>query len=194
MVREIASLGSVDLVTRAGAGGRFHRRLSESLAGAAAAAADPPTLTAGKLQKRVREALARLQSGLVAEDDDRVDAAFVALHEAATATVKAGPARGDVAQLEERVRKARRGGGSSPRRRPRRRSGPGRRAACCARRMYRGRSLGCGSTNSRAATARPRCGPRSTAGSRSVATSSPSSGSPPASTRSRVRAGASPRS
>lgn len=114
VVREITSLGSVDLVTRAGAGGRFIRQLSESLAGARASVGAAPELSAGKLQARVRKALVRLEEGLADEDDQRVRKAFVALQEAASATVKRPtpkptPRRaksGEVAKLKAEVRKA----------------------------------------------------------------------------------------
>lgn len=50
-IREIGPLESADLVTRAGAGGEFHRRLSESLAGARrAAVTDNATLTPKQLR------------------------------------------------------------------------------------------------------------------------------------------------
>lgn len=88
VVREIAHLGSVDLVTRAGAGGQFIGRLRESMAGATASAGDPPKLTAKALQKRVRRGLRRLESGLQAEDVETVTEALVVLQEAAGASVK----------------------------------------------------------------------------------------------------------
>jgi len=109
LVREITHLGSADIVTRAGAGGMFHRKLSESLAGARASVGDAPVLSARKLQERVRDALSRLESGLAAEDEQRVRGAFVALSEAATATVKRPSSQGakaEVKALETKVRKA----------------------------------------------------------------------------------------
>lgn len=87
IVREITHLGSAAIVTRAGAGGQFHRRLSESLAGVR----ERPVameLTAKKLQKRVREALEQLGDALAREDDDLAERALAALHEASAATVQ----------------------------------------------------------------------------------------------------------
>lgn len=109
LVRRITHLGSVDLVTRAGAGGRFHRRLSESLAGARASVIDAPELSARQVQERLRGALGTLEDGLAAQDEATVAEAFVALHEAARATVK--PPKADAAKLQEakdRARKAER--------------------------------------------------------------------------------------
>lgn len=110
VVREIMHLGSADIVTRPGAGGMFHRRLQESLAGARASVANPPQLSGRKLQKRVREALQRLESGLAAEDEHGVRRAFVVLQEAATATVKPEPSPrrqkgGAVAKAKAQARK-----------------------------------------------------------------------------------------
>ncbi len=111
LIREITSLGSADLVTRAGAGGMFHRRLSESLAGARASVSDSPApITAGKLQKRVREALGQLEAGLAEENDGQVRDAFVALQEAAQARIRK-PATGSTAEVEKlevKLRKAQR--------------------------------------------------------------------------------------
>lgn len=62
MVREFAHLGSADLVTRAGAGGQFHRRLQEAWRDAWADVGDPPELPVGlrEAAHRADEAEARL--------------------------------------------------------------------------------------------------------------------------------------
>lgn len=87
VVREITHLGSADIVTRAGAGGQFHRRLSESLTGMRATPAPRLGLSPGKLQKRLREALGQLADALALEDDEAAEKALRRLHEAAEATV-----------------------------------------------------------------------------------------------------------
>jgi hypothetical protein len=68
MVREIAALPSADLVTRAGAGGQFHRRLSESIRGAGTLPIGRRELTPAKLQKFVRRTGKRLQEALLRGD------------------------------------------------------------------------------------------------------------------------------
>ncbi len=115
LVREIAQLGSVDLVTRAGAGGQFIRRLTESLAGAAAVSAE--ALDARGMRKRVRKALKRLEEATDG-DTDKLSEVVVLLREVSQAKVakptklrEAAPppsAPGDAERekLESRARKA----------------------------------------------------------------------------------------
>ena len=94
VVREITVLGSADLVTSAGAGGRFHRRLAESLAGSVSPIGDTMELTACKLQKRVAKAEARLEEALLAEDAAGVARQLSKLREVASAKVRVKAVRG----------------------------------------------------------------------------------------------------
>lgn len=100
MVREVTHLGSADIVTRAGAGGMFHRRLQEAWR------THTPALQAGhiaskevrmkpaKLQEKVKAALADLEkaAGLTDEHGDEADRlvtnGMATLREAATARLK----------------------------------------------------------------------------------------------------------
>jgi hypothetical protein len=90
-IRRISHLGSADLVTRAGAGGRFHRRLSEAMR--QARKADPSerrSVTPRKLQRGVRKHLRRLERGLRDSDERKAQDAIAQLYELAGAKVKRG--------------------------------------------------------------------------------------------------------
>lgn len=97
LVREVISLSSADLVTRAGAGGEFIRQLQESWRQIAPAdrpgASKEETMKAVKLQEKIKSAAQTLDkaAGLTDGDeqgDELVKQALAELHEAASATVE----------------------------------------------------------------------------------------------------------
>ena len=88
VVREISHLGSVDLVTAAGAGGRFVRKLSESVAEIRRVTTDTPIpMSAAQLQTHVRESVSELLDGLEREDADAVRLSTLRLSRAAHASL-----------------------------------------------------------------------------------------------------------
>lgn len=123
LVREITALGSADLVTRTATGGRFHRKLSESLRDARAAEAARLELNGREMRQRVRKAVRRLEEAAESGDADAVAKAVRRLQEVASCKL-AKPAkrsrvkvrevqvpvevedRAKVEQLEARTRKA----------------------------------------------------------------------------------------
>ena len=76
MVREVTHLGSADIVTRAGAGGQFHRRLQEAWRNTTPAEQRPgdtsqeEQMKAAKLQEKVQAAVAKLREASEIKDDE----------------------------------------------------------------------------------------------------------------------------
>jgi hypothetical protein len=105
MVREVTHLGSADIVTKAGAGGQFHRRLQEAWRDVASG---DLVLSAEQVRERGLGALGALVGAIEAEDDERVVSSVRDLREALTASVPK-PARrrakGDD-KLRERLHRA----------------------------------------------------------------------------------------
>jgi hypothetical protein len=98
MVREVTHLGSADIVTRAGAGGQFHRRLQEAWRNTIPAQARPghtsqeDQMKASKLQEKIKGAVKTLDDASKLKDDDEagqklVDEALSVLRECASAEV-----------------------------------------------------------------------------------------------------------
>lgn len=106
VVREVAHIGSADIVTRAGAGGRFHRRLKEHNPGMAERRPDvskEATMNAAQLQDKVRAAASKLAEAAGLNDDDEraeglLTEGLTLLRECETATVEA-----EVREVEKRV-------------------------------------------------------------------------------------------
>lgn len=97
VVREVAHIGSADIVTRAGAGGKFHRRLKEVNPGMAERRPDvskEATMNAAQLQDKVRAAASKLAEAAGLNDDDEraeglLTEGLTLLRECETATVEA---------------------------------------------------------------------------------------------------------
>lgn len=107
VVREVAHIGSADIVTRAGAGGRFHRRLKEHNPGMADRRPDvskeATVMNAAQLQEKVRAAASKLaEAAGLKDDDDRanglIEEGLTLLRECEAATVEA-----EVREVEKRV-------------------------------------------------------------------------------------------
>lgn len=97
LVREVISLSSADLVTRAGAGGEFIRQLQESWRQIAPAerlgASKEEVMKAVKLQEKIKSAAQTLDEAAGLTDGDEhgdklVKQALKELHEAASATIE----------------------------------------------------------------------------------------------------------
>jgi hypothetical protein len=99
MVREVTHLGSADIVTRAGAGGQFHRRLQEAWRNTTPAEQRPgdtsqeEQMKAAKLQEKIKAAAGKLEQAAGLKDDDEngqklVDEALTTLRECATAKIE----------------------------------------------------------------------------------------------------------
>lgn len=77
MVRELAHLGSADIVTRAGAGGQFHRRLQEACRttpAVQAGAISGGTMKPARLQERMAAALDKLERAATLDDSQDTEA------------------------------------------------------------------------------------------------------------------------
>ena len=102
VVREITQLGSADIVTRAGAGGQFHRRLSEAAASATARATSDLALTARRCSSACSRRWGRSRVGSSARTSERPRTRSAELHEAARAAI-ADP---EAERLQARLREA----------------------------------------------------------------------------------------
>ena len=98
-VVSIDDIRSVDLVVEAGAGGRFVRKLSESLREAEAAA--PLELTASKLQESVRDVLGVLRNGIADEDEAAITRGLQDLTRVARAQLR--DASADLREADTRI-------------------------------------------------------------------------------------------
>lgn len=108
MVREVTHLGSADIVTRAGAGGQFHRRLQEAWRNtdrSNGGGSDTPggAMKPATLQGNIKAAVAKLEeaAGLEEKDGEKADKlveeALVGLRESATAEIE------PVVQIQEKI-------------------------------------------------------------------------------------------
>lgn len=98
VVREVTHLGSADIVTRAGAGGRFHRRMQESSINPGMAKGRPDTskeatMNAAELQNKVRAAASKLAEASALADGDEtagpmIEEGLSMLREAADAKIE----------------------------------------------------------------------------------------------------------
>ena len=114
MVREVTNLGSADIVTRAGAGGQFIRRLQEAWRNTGPAERRPDTskevlMKPAKLQEKVKAAVAKLEeaSGLEEKDAERAEEllgeALTTLRECSTAELKAPKGKVEIREVEKPV-------------------------------------------------------------------------------------------
>lgn len=99
MVREVTHLGSADIVTRAGAGGQFHRRLQEAWRNTTPAhggqghTSEEDGMKPAKLQEKIKAAAAKFQEAAGLKDDDEkadklVTEAITELRECADAEIE----------------------------------------------------------------------------------------------------------
>jgi len=98
MVREVTHLGSADIVTRAGAGGQFHRHLQEAWRDTGTADRRPETskeahMKPAQLQEKVKAALGKLTEAAGLKDEDEkagtlIDEGMTVLRECADVTLE----------------------------------------------------------------------------------------------------------